>query len=125
MRNDGTLSPIHSASGIAGFEYQVSPKAQLYAYYGTAFFQRNFDQYAAGKYYGYGYPGSPTSNNRSIQEYTLGYTHTFFKSPTYGSLQLMNQYSYLERTPWAVPNNGSPAHAHTHMLFNNLRYTIP
>lgn len=125
VRNNGTLSPIHSASGIAGFEYQASPKALLFAYYGTAYFQRNFDLYAAGKYYGYGYPGSPTSNNRSLQEYTLGYIHTFFKSPTYGALQLINQYSYLERTPWAVPNNGSPAHAHTNMLFNNLRYTIP
>jgi hypothetical protein len=124
VRSNGTLSPVHSASGIAGFELQASPKALLYAYYGTAYFQRNFDQYAPGKFYGYGYPGSPTSNNRLLAEYTLGYTHTFFKSPNYGSLQLINQYSYLERTPWAVPS-GSPAHAHTNMVYNDLRYTLP
>ncbi len=124
VRPDGSLSPVHSAAGIAGFEYQASPKALLYAYYGTAYFGRNWGIDSTGKYVGYGFPGSPASNNRSIQEYTIGYTHTFWKNPNYGALQLINQYSYLERTPWAVPAGG-PFHAHTHMVYNNLRFVLP
>ena len=123
VRNNGSLSPIHSGSGIAGFEYQAK-KELLFVYYGTAYFGRNFDEYAAGKYYGYGFPGSPTSNNREIQEYTFGYTHTFWKSATHGSIQLINQYSYLTRAPWASPAAG-PANGHTNMIFNDLRYTLP
>ncbi|MGE5486299.1 MAG: hypothetical protein ACM3ZB_00585, partial [bacterium] len=121
---DGNLSPIHSASGIAGFEYQPVAKSQLYAYYGTAYFGRNYALGSNGAYVGYGFPGSPLSNNRTIQEYTVGYTHTFWKNANYGALQLMNQYSYLERTPWAVPAAG-PFHAHAHMIYNNLRYVLP
>jgi hypothetical protein len=123
VHNNGTLSPVHSGSGIAGFEYQAK-KDMLFAYYGMAYFGRNFDNYAAGKYYGYGYPGSATSNNREIQEYTFGYTHTFWKSANHGAIQLINQYSYLTRAPWAVPAGG-PVNAHTNMVFNDLRYTLP
>jgi hypothetical protein len=124
VRPDGALSPVHSGSGIAGFEYQASPKSQFYAYYGTAYYGRNWSTDSAGKYYGYGFPGSAVSNNRTIQEYTIGYTHTFWKSSTFGALQLMNQYSYLERTPWVVPA-GSPSYAHTHIIYNNLRFVLP
>lgn len=120
----GALKTVKSASGIAGFEYQASPKAQLFAYYGTAYFGREYAQDAAGKYFGYGFSGSPLSNNRTIQEWTVGYTHTFWKNPNYGALQLINQYSYVYRTPWAVPAAG-PLHAHTNMFYNNLRYTLP
>ena len=123
VRNNGSLSPVHSASGIAGFEYQAK-KELIFAYYGMAYFGRNFDNYAAGKYYGYGYPGAATSNNREIQEYTLGYTHTFWKSATHGAIQMINQYSYLTRNPWAVPG-GAPANAHVNMVWNDLRYTLP
>lgn len=123
VRANGSLSPVHSGSGIAGFEYQAK-KDQIYAYYSTAYYGRNFDTYAPGKYYGYGYPGSPVSQNREIQEYTFGYTHTFWKSPNHGAIQLMNQYSYLIRTPWAVPASG-PVNAHTNMIYNNLRYVLP
>jgi hypothetical protein len=124
VRPDGALSPVHSGSGIAGLEYQVNRHAQLYAYYSTAYFGRNWSTDAAGKYYGYGYPGSAASNNRTIQEYTAGYTHTFWKSANIGALQLMSQYSYVVRTPWSVAS-GSPAQAHTHIIYNNLRFVLP
>jgi hypothetical protein len=118
VRPNGDLSPIHSGGGIAGFEYQANARALLYAYYGTTYFGRNSSLGPDGKYVGYGFPGS--TSNRSIQEYTLGYTHTFWKNPNYGAIQLVNQYSYLTRAPWAGPQT-----AHTHMLYNNLRYVLP
>jgi len=44
IRPDGNLSGIHSGSGIAGFEYQITPKFMLYGYYSGAYFGRNFGQ---------------------------------------------------------------------------------
>jgi uncharacterized coiled-coil protein SlyX len=124
VRQNGDISPIKSGSGIAGFEYQASRQATLFAYYGLAYFGRSWGIDSKGNYVGYGFPGSPSSNNRTIKEYTAGYIHTIWKNPNYGALQIINQYSYLERTPWAVPAAG-PFHAHTHMLYNDLRYVLP
>jgi|GEM_PF-271054 len=43
VRPDGTLSGIHSGSGIGGIEYQPNPKTVIYAYYSGAYFGRNTD----------------------------------------------------------------------------------
>jgi hypothetical protein len=123
VRPNGDLSPVHSGSGIAGFEYQASPKSSLCAYYGVAYFGRNYSP-SGSTYVGYGFPGASSSANRTIQEWTVGYTHTFWKNPHYGAIQLINQYSYLERAPWSAPASG-PQQAHAHMLYNNLRFVLP
>ncbi len=124
VRPSGAVSPVHSGGGIAGLEYQATPKALIFAYYGLTYFGRNYSLGPDGKYVGYGFPGSALSNNRTIQEYTIGYVHTFWKNPNYGAIQLINQYSYLTRAPWAIPAGG-PFHANTNMLYNNLRYVLP
>jgi hypothetical protein len=41
VKPDGTLSGIHSSSGIGGFEYQPNPKTLIYAYYSGAYFGQN------------------------------------------------------------------------------------
>jgi hypothetical protein len=41
VKPDGTLSGIHSGSGIGGFEYQPNPKTLIYAYYSGAYFGQN------------------------------------------------------------------------------------
>jgi hypothetical protein len=41
VRPDGNLSAVKSGSGIAGFEYQASPKTILYAYYSGAYFGKD------------------------------------------------------------------------------------
>ena len=77
-----------------------------------------------GKPVGYGYTGSASSNNRTIQEATFGLSQTFWKDPKYGALQLMFQYSYLQRNPWYVA--ARPAvNANVNMVFFNLRYLLP
>jgi hypothetical protein len=73
---------------------------------------------------GYGYTGSPNSQNRSIHEPTFGLTQTFWRDPRYGALQLMLQYSYVLRYPWYVAS-GAPKDAHASMVFLNLRYLLP
>lgn len=120
---DGTLSAVHSASGIGGFEWQATPAWLLYGYYGGAYFQRNFETTPAGDI-GFGYAGSPSAANRAIQEGTVGIIHTFWRKPSYGALALITQYSYLVRAPWSVAA-GSPRTAKSNMVWVDLRYTLP
>ena len=122
-RADGSPSLIHAHSTVSGIEY-THKNSQLYAYYGGVYVQQNTAIDTNGKYVGYGYPGSPAGQNRSIQEPTFGFAQTFWKDPKYGALTLMGQYSWLVRNPWSV-SSGQPEDAHLHMVFFNLRYALP
>lgn len=123
VRPDGSLSPVHSMSAIGGFECQLNPATQIYGYYGGAYFRSNYSMDASGHYVGFGFPGSPGAANRSVQEPTFGYVHTFWKNPNYGALMVNLQYSYVTRVPWS-PAPGIP-NAHSHMVFTDLRYVLP
>jgi hypothetical protein len=125
-RANGTLSLIHADSTVSGFEY-THQNSMIYAYYGGVYIGRNiaYDTTAAKPaYVGYGYPGSSSGQNKSIQEGTFGVIQTFWKNPKYGALSLITQYSYLDRNPWYVAS-GSPKDAHLSMAFLDLRYTLP
>jgi len=67
VKPDGSPSLVHASSGIAGFEWQATPKTMYYGYYGGAYFQRNtaIDP-ATGKFPGFGFPGSSSSANRGF-----------------------------------------------------------
>jgi len=67
---------------------------------------------------------SSDGQNRAIQEVTFGSNTTLAKSPKWGALNLMFQYSYLQRNPWLVTGT-APTNAHLSMGFVNLRYTLP
>ncbi|HVP48489.1 MAG TPA: hypothetical protein VMT32_17965 [Bryobacteraceae bacterium] len=124
VRPDGTLSPLHAGSTVDGLELAVK-HTLLYAYYGGTFIRRDFVVDTSGAkpvLVGYGYPGSSNSQNRAIHEPTVGFTQTFWRDPKYGALQLMMQYSYVLRYPWA---DSAPRNAHTSMVFLNLRYSLP
>jgi len=128
--NDVFISPVHASSGIFGFEYQMTPKSMLYSYYGGDYFGRNFalDTSAGAKpktFVGYGGPGSANSNNRSIQEPTLGWIQTFWKSPQHGALVFAIQGSYLTRSPWALANALQPKNAHLVEILPDLRFYLP
>ncbi len=122
-RADGSLSPIHSGSTVSGFEF-THGNALVYAYYGGIYVGRNSALDTNEKLVGYGYTGSASSNNRAIQEGTLGLTQTIWKDARYGALQLMFQYSYVQRNPWYVAA-GQPSNASVNMAFFNLRYLLP
>ncbi|HXJ96579.1 MAG TPA: hypothetical protein VMT20_27385 [Terriglobia bacterium] len=142
-------SLVHSGSGIAGLEYQVSKSTMLYGYYGGADYGRSYgiDCYtqpvvspppgttpppavcnqtpsSSPVYIGYGYPKSPNSQNRTIQEGTFGINQTFWKNPHYGAIQIFTQYSYVTRTPWFIAS-GTPKNAHMSMAYIDLRYVLP
>ena len=68
-------------------------------------------------------PNSQTPNHK-IVEPTIGFTQTFFRDPKIGGMQLMVQYSWVERTPFSVPV-GTPGNATVHMVYVNVRYILP
>ena len=119
-----SLSVVHASGGIAGFEWDATPKTKIYGYYGQVYYGHKYSQLPSGAYVGYGYPGSPNSHNKRIEEYTAGVTQTLWKDSTYGDLKIMAQYSYLDRTPWVVAA-GAPSRAHLGMGYINFRYDLP
>lgn len=129
------LSPVRSDAGLLGLEYQVTPKAMFYGYYGYVYIGQDFTGSGCGTTAapapcGYGfYPmagaaGSANSNDRNITEPTIGFIPTFWRNPNYGALSLITQFSYLQRDPWYVAV-GSPKNAHAGMAYIDLRYTLP
>ena len=120
---DGSISPVHSVAGIAGFEYAPNAKSQFFTYYGGTYFNRNYTVISPGNYLGFGFPGSSAAN-RQFQEGEAGYYYTFFRNPRYGALQFIGEYAYLSRAPWSVPA-GTPSTAHANMVFGSMRFTLP
>lgn len=127
---DGSLSPIKTSSTVTGFEY-THKNTFLYAYYGGIYIARDLG-FVNGAEYGYGVDATGVgsnyataiSQNRTIQEGTVGFNQTFWKDAKYGALNLMGQYSYLTRNPWSV-SPGDPSNAKLSIAFINLRYTLP
>ncbi len=123
-RNDGSLSLVHSGSTVDGFEF-TRKNILFYAYYGGVYIQRNaISAPGNGGLVGYGFDGSANSQNRSVQEGTIGFTDTFWKDAKYGGLAFMAQYSYFTRNPWFVAP-GAASDTHMNMVMLNLRYTLP
>jgi hypothetical protein len=124
IKGNGDPSLVHSSSTVAGFEYQPTSKDLFDSYYGGAYIQKNTAIDANGQLVGYGFNGSPSNNNKSVQEFTFGYTRTIWRDPNYGGLQFMTQYSYIVRHPWSVGID-QPGGAHTNIVYLNLRYLLP
>ncbi|HEV3041614.1 MAG TPA: hypothetical protein VHA33_27870 [Candidatus Angelobacter sp.] len=126
---DGSPSLVHGGTGLIGLEYQPISKDQFGFYYGAAYFQRNafLDTSAGAKpntIIGFGGLGSANTNNRSIQQPTFDWTHTFWRNPQYGAIQFISQTSYLTRSPWFVAA-GAPKNAHLVMVYTSMRYVLP
>jgi hypothetical protein len=137
VKPDGTLSPVHSGSGVGGFEWQVTHRFLVDSYYSGAYFARDFgllastatqapkcDGVSGFTCVGFGFPGSANTNNRAIQEGTVGFTQTLWESPQHGKLQFITQTSYIVRSPWSVAS-GSPKNAHAVVEYIDLRYVLP
>jgi hypothetical protein len=139
---DVVTSMVHSGSGYGGFEFQMGSKTQVGTYYGGVYYQRNAfaDLTAANTTaaiscapgqpllnkpcIGFGGTNSGTNNNRAIQEGDFVVTQTLWKNPQYGALLLINDASYVTRSPWFVAAN-NPKNAHMFMDHLVLRYVIP
>jgi hypothetical protein len=124
IRNDGSASLVKSGSTVSGFEL-THKSFQAYTYYGGVYIQRNvIVDPVTGSLYGYGYTGSANSQNRGVQEATIGFIETFWKDAKYGALSLMGQYAYFARNPWYVASK-TPKDTHMNEVWLNLRYALP
>jgi hypothetical protein len=120
---DFSLSLVKAFAGIYGVEATVK-KTLVYGYYSTDKIDQNVTLDADGKtQIGYGVDGSQAANH-TIHETTVGIAQTFFRDPKIGGMQMMIQYSYLQRTPFSVPIN-TPTDAKLHQLYVNIRYILP
>lgn len=126
---DGSMSTVSSRSGIYGAEATVK-KTLVYGYYSQAHADQLIGLDANGTTaIGFGVPNSQSANNK-VEEDTVGLTHTLFRDPKIGGLQLMFQYSHVTRTvfssPSALPTGTLPGNqAKTNMVFVNFRYILP
>jgi hypothetical protein len=124
VKANGQLSGVHSGSGIAGFQWQLTPNLMVDSYYGGAYFERNFSAASATTNVGFGFTGSANTNNRSYNQGTVGLIDTFWSSSTRGKLQFIAQPAYVVRTPWFVAAN-APKNAHVFITYVSLRYLLP
>jgi hypothetical protein len=117
---------IHSGGGYGGFEWQAGSRDQIGAYYGGQFTGRNAfpDPTNAGAIIGYGGIGSPTSNNRAVQEGWLVIGHTLWKNPQYGAVVVFSDSNYTTRAPWFV-KPGDPKNAHMFQQRIDFKYVLP
>jgi hypothetical protein len=124
VRANGSLSPVRAGGTIDGFENTVK-NTLLYAYYGGILIDKNIALDANGtSLVGYGYYGSANSQNRAINELTVGFNQTMWKNPWYGAINLMGQYEWLERDPWYVAV-GAPKETHDSTIYFDVRYSLP
>jgi len=123
VKANGELSAVHSGSGVAGFQWQLTPNLMVDSYYGGAYFERNFSVGSTSTV-GFGFPGSANTNNRSYNQGTVGLIDTFWSSSTRGKLQFIAQPAYVVRTPWFVAAN-APKNAHVFITYVSLRYLLP
>jgi hypothetical protein len=125
VRANGTLSLVHSGGTIDGFEARTwKNNLLLYAYYGGIYIGRDVAIDTNGSKVGFGYTGSPNSQNRAINEVTFGFNQTLWANPRYGAINAMGQYEWLSRVPWFVAV-GAPKGTHDNTIYFNLRYTLP
>ena len=126
----GNLQTVQSGSTVDGLEWQLG-KTLLFGYFGAAYIaQTTAPAMGAAACtskmtcVGYGYPGSPASQNKWIEEESLGINQTVWKDAKYGAFNLIGQYAHVHRTPWSTPAGGN-ADAHLQEVFLDLRYTLP
>jgi hypothetical protein len=115
---------MHAGGWVEGVEATLQ-NTLLYSYYSGIYVGRNSAYDVNGtSLIGYGYRGAPNSQNKTIQEFTIGFNQTFWKDPKYGALNLMGQYAWIFRNPWYLAPN-SPKSTHLNTIFVNIRYTLP
>ncbi len=123
FRSDGSISPIGTASWVAGVEHKVSNLAAMGAYYSGVAVSTEYSLDEDGRFIGYGFPGAPTSSNRRIQEWTATFSRLVTKTARRGSVQFGAQASWLKREPWSS-GDGRPS-ASAFLFFAQLRYNLP
>jgi hypothetical protein len=155
LRPDETLAPIKNYHGMASVEYHLSPKFDVFFYYGDEYAQRTVYTTNLGDHIGYGTrelsnagcynlptagggsngtggsiaaTGTCASPTRNIMEAVGGFQWRPITSAKYGRLQYSATYSYLQRNLWSgVASTTTPSgpRATEPMIHVQMRYYIP
>lgn len=119
----GTIHPIPTASWVAGVEYRITAPVSIGVYDSGMRIRHSYSVDTDGTLVGFGYPGSPDSNNRAIDEITGVIGWQPWKIAGRGSMQWNNQVSWLRRIPWSI--GSGPSSAQTIMFLTQIRYNLP
>jgi len=120
---DGAIHTIPTTAWVAGFEYAPSPPLSVAVYDSGVRIDSSYSSDVGGAYIGFGYPGSPNTNNRSIDEITGVVGWQPWKIAGRGSLQWNTQLSWVRREPWSTGTG--PSSASTVMVLTQIRYNLP
>jgi hypothetical protein len=135
LKPDQSLEPIKNYHGLSGLEWHLSPKFDLFTYYGGEYAQRTIYHTPVGGLTGYGPPNlsntgcynlpvAPTTGTignggftgslgpsscgeptKYIQEGVIGFQYRPITSPKYGKLQYSVTYQLINRQLWAGLGN--------------------
>jgi hypothetical protein len=124
-----SLRTVRSAAVLTGLEWYALETTKVGAYWGADFIGKAYTRdttspLAIKPNIGYGFPGSPNTDNAVINEFTFDAIHDIWSNPQWGTLQGGVQYSHLWRFPW-FHAAGAPSSATTDMLFFDLRFIFP
>jgi hypothetical protein len=137
LKPDETLEPIRNYHGTFSLESHLSPKFDLFAYYGGEYAQRTFYAAPAGNLIGYAppnlnnsgcynLPAAPATTTignagstgslgattcgeptKYIQEGLIGFQYRPITSPKWGRLQYSVTYQIINRQLWAGTTTGA------------------
>ena len=124
FRSDGSISLIDTTSWVGAVEQALTPRVSVAGYYSGVKAGDTYFTDRDGRFIGFGFPGSSTSNNRSIREFTLTGAYQVVRTPDRGSAQFNTQVSWLTREPWSTPANGLSS-ARSFMFLAQVRYNLP
>jgi hypothetical protein len=124
FRSDGSISLIDTTSWVGAVEQTMTPRVSVAGYYSGVTAGDNYFTDRDGGFIGFGFPGSSTSNNRSIREFTLTGAYQIVRTPDRGSAQFNTQVSWLTREPWSTPASGLSS-ARSFMFLAQVRYNLP
>jgi hypothetical protein len=124
FRSDGSISLIETTSWVGGVEQTLTPRASVAGYHSGVKAGNNSFTDLDGRFIGFGFPGSSTTNNRNVRELTLTGAYQIVRTPNRGSAQLNTQVSWLRREPWSAPASGLSS-ARSFMFLAQVRYNLP
>ena len=154
LKPDQSLEPVKNYHGLFSLESHLSPKFDVFAYYGGEYAQRTVYHTPVGSLIGYAPPnlsnagcynlptysgtagtsgsisatGSCGEPTKYIQEGMIGFQYRPVSSPKYGKLQYSVTYQIFNRQLWAgIGSATTPVspRAQDSMIHVQMRYYIP
>jgi hypothetical protein len=109
-------------SGVRAAE-RITPQIAAAVYGSGVRADANYSTDIDGHFVGFGYPGSPATSNKAIEEVAAVFGWQPWQIENRGSLQWMTQLSWVRRTAW--PGGSSIPFASAALMFTQLRYNLP